>query len=393
MTAAAVRPLPTLPVDPDLPDAGDLLAGGGAAAVARFLAGRGLEPHRIEPAQAHYRPGRWLAVCFRTASVDRVSGAPVSLTVTVDRRAGEPETVWAFPDDPALPGLAPAVDGSVLRRRLRPQPGEVEAEPVRYRPRRRAVVRYRLAGGRVLFGKVVTPRRGRDLLARADALRAVDAGGGPAGARRRGGPPRAGDGPARPAPERRPAPGARAAGGAARRPPPALPPGLRPRVGRPVRPAAGRRLHGAGRRPDRGPAAPRPGLRRRPGGRGHHRPGRGVGPARRVDRARRPLREPGAGRRRAPRAHRPRRPRAGRPAARRGQLQRPPAAARHVRHPGRRRHPRLPGRAAPRPVPPAGRRPGGARLAGGLLPPPAGRGPVPGAPPRMAPAHGRPSRP
>src|SRR5581483_4019125 len=182
MTAAAVRPLPTLPVDPDLPDAGDLLAGGGAAAVARFLAGRGLEPHRIEPAQAHYRPGRWLAVCFRTASVDRVSGAPVSLTVTVDRRAGEPETVWAFPDDPALPGLAPAVDGSVLRRRLRPQPGEVEAEPVRYRPRRRAVVRYRLAGGRVLFGKVVTPRRGRDLLARADALRAVDAGGGPAGA-------------------------------------------------------------------------------------------------------------------------------------------------------------------------------------------------------------------
>src|SRR5581483_5842736 len=171
MTAAAVRPLPTLPVDPDLPDAGDLLAGGGAAAVARFLAGRGLEPHRIEPAQAHYRPGRWLAVCFRTASVDRVSGAPVSLTVTVDRRAGEPETVWAFPDDPALPGLAPAVDGSVLRRRLRPQPGEVEAEPVRYRPRRRAVVRYRLAGGRVLFGKVVTPRRGRDLLARADALR------------------------------------------------------------------------------------------------------------------------------------------------------------------------------------------------------------------------------
>src|SRR5581483_4704327 len=166
MTAAAVRPLPTLPVDPDLPDAGDLLAGGGAAAVARFLAGRGLEPHRIEPAQAHYRPGRWLAVCFRTASVDRVSGAPVSLTVTVDRRAGEPETVWAFPDDPALPGLAP----------------EVEGEPVRYRPRRRAVVRYRLAGGRVLFGKVVTPRRGRDLLARADALRAVDAGGGPAGA-------------------------------------------------------------------------------------------------------------------------------------------------------------------------------------------------------------------
>ena len=176
MTATAVRLPPALPVDPDLPDACDLLAGAGAAAVSRLLAGRGLEPQRIEPAQAHYRPGRWLAVCFRTQSVDRASGAAVGLTVTVDRRAGEPEAVWAFPDDPALPGLAAAVDGAVLRRRLRPRPAEVTAEPLRYRPRRRAVVRYQVPGHRTFFAKVVTPRRGRDLLALADALRAAEPG-------------------------------------------------------------------------------------------------------------------------------------------------------------------------------------------------------------------------
>ena len=71
MTASAVRHLPSLPADRDLPRAAELLAGAGAARVARFLAERGVEPDRIEPAQAHYQPGRWLTVCFRTASVER----------------------------------------------------------------------------------------------------------------------------------------------------------------------------------------------------------------------------------------------------------------------------------------------------------------------------------
>ena len=171
MTATAVRPLPPPAVDPDLPGAADLLAAAGTARVARFLEGRGLEPHRVEPAQAHYRPGRWLTVCFRTASVERASGRPVCLTVTVDCRPGEPEAVWAFPDDPSLPGLAPAADGRAVRRRLRPRPGAVAVEPLRYRPRRRAVLRYRLPGGRVVFAKVMTPKRGRHLLDTADRIR------------------------------------------------------------------------------------------------------------------------------------------------------------------------------------------------------------------------------
>jgi hypothetical protein len=181
MTATAVRRPPSIPADRDLPGAADLLADAGAARIARFLDERGLEPHRVEPAQAHYRPGRWLTVCFRTSGVERSSGLPVCPTVTVECRSGEPEAVWAFPDDPALPGLAAAADAGFVRRRLRPRPGTVVIDPMRYRPRRRAVLRYRLLDGdrsagpsprdRMLFGKVVTPGRGRRLLALAEALR------------------------------------------------------------------------------------------------------------------------------------------------------------------------------------------------------------------------------
>src|SRR5437763_2145726 len=178
MTATAVRPLPCLPADRDLPGAFDLLAGPGLDRVARFLAGRGLEPHRVEPAQAHYRPGRWLTVCFRTAAVDRSSGYPVCLTVTVECRPDEAPAVWAFPDDPALPGLPAAADGRLVHRRLRPRPADVAIEPLRYRPRRRAVLRYRLrlegsAGAdRYVVVKVLPPGRDRRLLGVADVIRA-----------------------------------------------------------------------------------------------------------------------------------------------------------------------------------------------------------------------------
>jgi phosphotransferase family enzyme len=170
VTTALGRP-PSFADDRDLPGAADLLADAGAERVARFLVGRGLEPHRVEPAQAHYRPGRWLAVCFRTGAVDRSSGRPVCPTVTVECRAGESDMMWAFPDDPTLPGLVAAADADLVRRRLRPRPAAVTVEPLRYRPSRRAVLRYRLDNDRVLFGKVVKPARGGRLLGLADALR------------------------------------------------------------------------------------------------------------------------------------------------------------------------------------------------------------------------------
>ena len=184
MITSAVRRPPSLPADRDLPGAAELLTAAGAERVVRFLDERGFDAQRVEPAQAHYRPGRWLAVCFRTGAVERSSGRPLTPTVTVECRAGEADATWLFPEDPALPGLRAAACGGVVQRRLRARPLAVEVEPLRYRPRRRAVLRYRLleaagpdrelraAGGvRVAFGKVVTPARGRRLLALAEALR------------------------------------------------------------------------------------------------------------------------------------------------------------------------------------------------------------------------------
>ncbi|HET9772007.1 MAG TPA: hypothetical protein VFS16_14030 [Acidimicrobiia bacterium] len=171
MAATTLPRLPTLPPDRGLPEAAELLAGGGADRVARFLEARDLEPHRVEAAQAHYRPGRWLAVCYRTSAVERWSGRPVGLTVTAELRAGEPERIWPFPEDPALPGLPEATDAATVARCLRACPDEVALEPIRYRPRRRAVLRYRLVDGTTLFAKVVTPTRARRLRALTAALR------------------------------------------------------------------------------------------------------------------------------------------------------------------------------------------------------------------------------
>jgi hypothetical protein len=148
------------PFDRALPEAPDLLAGEGTGRVARFLEEHGLEPHRVEPAQAHYRPGRWLAVCYRTSAVERSSGRPVTLTVTAEHRAGEPERLWVFPDDPGLPGLPAATDDVAVVRHLGVRPGEVTVDPIRYRPRRRAVLRYRLLDGRTLVRKSGSARPG-----------------------------------------------------------------------------------------------------------------------------------------------------------------------------------------------------------------------------------------
>lgn len=176
MTANAVRRTPSFPVDRDLPGAAALLGDAGLQRVGQFLDERGLDPHRVEAAQAHYRPGRWLAVCYRAGAVERASGRPVCPTVTVECRAGQADLIWAFPDDPALPGLAVAADPDALRQRLRPQPGAVAVEPLRYRPRRRAVLRYRFDDQRVRYAKVVMPRRANRLLSFAEALRTGDSG-------------------------------------------------------------------------------------------------------------------------------------------------------------------------------------------------------------------------
>ncbi|HEV3474249.1 MAG TPA: hypothetical protein VG602_02665, partial [Actinomycetota bacterium] len=140
----------------------------GRAAVARFLEGRGWTVEEARPVQASYRPGRSCLVRFRA----RASGPPgrrvFSICAetrhrpprmhppdqeTADRfdlaepvEVVDPYLVWAFPYDPTLPRLGDAAWGAAVRERLgrtADRPTAVSVQPLRYRPRRRAVFRYR----------------------------------------------------------------------------------------------------------------------------------------------------------------------------------------------------------------------------------------------------------
>ncbi|HEX6207755.1 MAG TPA: phosphotransferase, partial [Actinomycetota bacterium] len=75
--------------------------------------------------------------------------------------------VWAFPYDPGLPALPEAADGRSVRARLpHAAPAAVAVQALTYRPRRRAVFRYRIVGsaGEVLYGKVLRERKLRRAL-------------------------------------------------------------------------------------------------------------------------------------------------------------------------------------------------------------------------------------
>ncbi|HEY3238878.1 MAG TPA: phosphotransferase, partial [Acidimicrobiia bacterium] len=155
---------PRLPPDPILPGAVELLGDGGRAMVGRFLSDRGWSPCAVEPVQVFYRPGRSMTVRFDVRA--RRRGGPLDvLTVAAECQAGDPVRVWAFPEDPSLPGLPasvefPVTDGDGVR----------ATEMLRYRPRRRAVLRYRFPVGGVLFGKVLPPARARRALEATGAL-------------------------------------------------------------------------------------------------------------------------------------------------------------------------------------------------------------------------------
>ncbi len=131
--------------------------------VARFLSESGRTPSAIVPVQAFYRPGRSMTVRFDVRARHR-DGTMALLTVGAECRAGDPVRVWAFPEDPSLPGLAAAME----------YPGEEGGAPpelLRYRPRRRTVLRYRFGSGQILFGKVLPPPRARRALEAANRLR------------------------------------------------------------------------------------------------------------------------------------------------------------------------------------------------------------------------------
>ncbi len=146
-----------LPPDPGLPEAGDLLDGGGRALVASFLRRSGWAPGAIRPTQVYYRPARSLTVRF-DVEARRDDGRPEPVVVTTEHRRGSPMRVWAFPDDPSLPGLAAASEI--------PGPPEV----LRYRPRRRAVLRSHHPAGGIVYTKVLPPTRAQRALRAAQAV-------------------------------------------------------------------------------------------------------------------------------------------------------------------------------------------------------------------------------
>lgn len=165
---------PGIPSDPGLPGAAGLLGAAGRAAVAGFLEERGWRASEVRPVQVLYRPERSCLVRFR-ARAERSDGRRRTFSLCAETQATEQAvpsapkgewpglwdpvgerdgySLWAFPFDPSLPGLPKAARGDGVRDALGalgPTPSAVHAEALRYRPRRRAMFRYRAL------------RRGRD---------------------------------------------------------------------------------------------------------------------------------------------------------------------------------------------------------------------------------------
>lgn len=170
--AAATDPVAT---DPDLPEVETLLGSGAAGVLSAALAPSGGRVGAVRISDISWWPGRSITVAY-SAEVDWEHGGPGTVE-TVVATAGDsvPDGallledgthrlgLWRAPFDPALPGLAPALDPSVLAGLLADVGVEVDASTVStsiasYRPGRRAVIEVTSPAAR-LFLKVVRPRK------------------------------------------------------------------------------------------------------------------------------------------------------------------------------------------------------------------------------------------
>lgn len=156
--------IPPIPSDPGLPGARGLLTGEGREAISGFLGERGWSAEEVRAAQAVYRPGRSAVVRYRVVASDREGRRTFDLCAETrarpraagpfpedaPERIGLPEPVgpagrylvWAFPYDPSLSDLVDVAWGPEVAGRF--GASAVSVQPLRYRPRRRAVFRYRV---------------------------------------------------------------------------------------------------------------------------------------------------------------------------------------------------------------------------------------------------------
>ncbi len=176
--------------DPSLPLARALLTGAATGTLEGFLTARGWDLSEANPVQAMYTPGHSLLVRFRVRAEDR-SGTPRLMNVCLETRDGaaplaDPPAgfedrfgidrpverrdgylAWVFPYDPALPDLPTAADPRAVKGALASidaRPAAVDVHPISYRPRRRAVFRYRGvkgSGPTDHFGKVLRGAKAR----------------------------------------------------------------------------------------------------------------------------------------------------------------------------------------------------------------------------------------
>lgn len=139
-----------------------LLGGGAGEALAAAVGAAGGSLVSWTPRQVHHRPGRSTQVQYRVEArrTDGTVGAE-----TVVATAGPDVAVWRWDRDPALPGLAIALDrdrAAALLGDLGLGHGPPRLRARSYRPGRRAVVEVTGPRGR-LFLKVVPPARAEAL--------------------------------------------------------------------------------------------------------------------------------------------------------------------------------------------------------------------------------------
>ena len=172
-----------MPSDPGLPGARGLLEAEGPAVLRAFLGERDWALEEARPVQAVYRSGRSCLVRYRARARGPAGSRVLTLcaeTTAEPARAVTPAEgfasrfglfdpvgsvggylVWTYPYDPGLRELPDAAWGPAVRERT--GASAVAVQPLRYRPRRRAVFRYRaLHSGREWrtgFGKVIPSRK------------------------------------------------------------------------------------------------------------------------------------------------------------------------------------------------------------------------------------------
>jgi hypothetical protein len=138
--------------------------------------GRSEEPFdAIRPVQLIYRPGRRAIVAY--VAERRWDDWLIEERFAIELHADRADRIFRYPDDPYLPGLAPAANAaeaqSLISKHTPLRPQRLSVELVRYRPGGRAVLRH-VAGWRggqaqelSLYARVMAPQRVQRLVAAA----------------------------------------------------------------------------------------------------------------------------------------------------------------------------------------------------------------------------------